>query len=163
MSGPALGGEDLSPDPIERRNQIRRAMGLDPDDLEREYIKIRGERDRYLEIIDAASKALVPRADYDRVCQERDAATDRANHADASADMLAADLVRLRDTVTARTLERACLTLQRVMGTLAHSAGGPGERAAWREADVLLAEMGYAPPEAAAYRADYERWQEGRR
>jgi hypothetical protein len=99
--------------------------------------------------------AVVPRVDYDRVVAQRD-------HADAACDALTRELANARDASRARAAERACRALQGVMGTLARAAGGPGDLDAWSEARAVLAELGYVAPEVEEYRAETERWEEGR-
>lgn len=123
--------------------------------------QLRMENDRLMQIIDAASNVLVPKADYDRVVAERDEQRSRADLAQSSCDALTRELQDARDASRARAAERACRALQRVMATLARSAGGPGDLDAWSEARAFLAEMGYVAPEVEEYRAAYERWEEG--
>jgi hypothetical protein len=123
---------------------------------------LRIENDRLMQIIDAASNVLVPKADYDRVVRERDEQRGRADLAQSSCDALTRELVNARDASRARAAERACRALQRVMGTLARAAGGPGDLDAWSEARAVLAELGCVAPEVEEYRAAYERWEEGR-
>jgi hypothetical protein len=70
---------------------------------------LRQENTRLSDFIAQASKSLVPRADYDRVVEERNAAIEARQHADAAADGLAKALSDAQDAREARTGEQAVI------------------------------------------------------